>query len=142
MSPKLDLTGIPEIRDTVVLGSYDKLAKDVYFSLEGDLVKQVNRMLWSSLGFLPPPAPQNQTSGWIQHRKTAKELRQAVADARPEGNDRFRPDPQEISFTEQLGYLARAPAGACRRVSDTKSPFTQPEAVNKHLKIGLKRWIS
>src|SRR3982750_2918444 len=52
MSPKLDLTGIPEIRDTVVLGSYDKLAKDVYFSLEGDLVKQVNRMLWSSLGFL------------------------------------------------------------------------------------------
>jgi hypothetical protein len=58
---------------------------DVYFCLEGGLVKPVNRMLWSSLSFLPLPAPQNQTSSWIKHLKTAKELRQAVADALPEG---------------------------------------------------------
>jgi hypothetical protein len=105
-------------------------------------MKQVNRMPLSSLSILPLPAPQNQTSDGTKHMKTAKELRRAVADALPEGNDRFRPNPQGISFAELLDHLARAPAGACGCVSDIKSPFTQPEATDKHLKIGLKRWIS
>jgi hypothetical protein len=105
-------------------------------------MKQVNRMLLSSLSFLPLPAQQNQTSDGTKHMKTAKELRRAVADALPEGNYRFRPNPQGISIAELLDHLARTPAGACGRVSDTKSPFTQPEATAKHLKIGLQRWIS
>jgi hypothetical protein len=105
-------------------------------------VKQVNRMLLSSLSFLPLPAQQNQIGDWIKYRRNAEDLRRAVADALPEGNDRFRPNPQEISFAEPLGHLARAPAGACGRVSDTKSPFTQPEARDKHLNLGLKRCIS
>lgn len=88
-------------------------------------------LLFVASGFISVQAQQNQTNDWIKHLRTAKELTLAVAEAMPDENYSFRPNPEEMSFGEQLDHLSRAQAGACARVTDAKSPVTKPETMDK-----------
>jgi uncharacterized damage-inducible protein DinB len=49
----------------------------------------------------------------------------------PEEAYSLKPNPEEMSFAEQLDHLARAQAGACARVTDTKSPVAKPATMDK-----------
>ena len=51
---------------------------------------------------LPLQAQQNQTSDWIKHLKSANDVTLAVAQAMPEEAYSFKPNPEEMSFAEQL----------------------------------------
>ena len=87
--------------------------------------------LFIATSVVPLQAQQNQTGDWIKHLKTAKDLTLAVAEAMPGEDYGFKPNPEEMSFAEQLDHLARAQAGACARVTDTKNPVAKPETMDK-----------
>ena len=88
-------------------------------------------VLFIATSVVPLQAQQNQTGDWIKHLKTAKDLTLAVAEAMPGEDYGFKPNPEEMSFAEQLDHLARAQAGACARVTDSKNPVAKPEMMDK-----------
>jgi uncharacterized damage-inducible protein DinB len=88
-------------------------------------------LVFGASSFLPLQAQQNQTGDWIKHLTTAKELTLAVARAMPDESYGFKPNPEEMSFAEQLDHLSRAQAGACGRVTDITSPVAKPETLDK-----------
>ena len=61
-----------------------------------------------SLCLVPLQAQQSQIDNWIKDATTAKELTLAAANAMPAEHYSFKPNPEEMSFGEQLDHLARA----------------------------------
>jgi len=68
---------------------------------------------------------------FVKHWKTARELTVAVADAMPAENYDFKPNPEEMSFGEQVAHIAQANYAYCSRMSNGKSPFAKPEKFDK-----------
>ena len=66
-----------------------------------------------------------------KHWATARDLTLAVADAMPAENYTFKPNPEEMSFGEQMVHIAGANFSYCSRISGAKSPFTKPEKSDK-----------
>jgi uncharacterized damage-inducible protein DinB len=60
------------------------------------------------------------------HWATARTLAIAVADAMPADQYAFKPNPDEMSFGEQITHIAQANYGYCAFIADAKSPYTEP----------------
>ena len=67
--------------------------------------------------------PNATVESFSKHWATAKDLTLAVAAAMPAENYDFKPNPEEMSFGEQMMHIAQANYGYCAYASDTKSPF-------------------
>lgn len=70
-----------------------------------------------------PGAPNATVESFSKHWTTAKDLALAVAAAMPAENYDFKPNPEEMSFGEQMMHIAQANYGYCAYASDAKSPF-------------------
>jgi len=68
---------------------------------------------------------------FLKHWSTAKDLTIAVADAMPADVYNFKPNPEEMSFGEQMVHIANANYNYCTRLTGGKSPFQKPETINK-----------
>jgi uncharacterized damage-inducible protein DinB len=75
--------------------------------------------------------PSKYSAEFVKHWKTARELTLAVADAMPAENYDFKPNPEEMSFGEQMAHIAQANDSYCARMSGGKSPFVKPEKFDK-----------
>jgi uncharacterized damage-inducible protein DinB len=60
------------------------------------------------------------------HWGTAKTLAIAVADAMPADQYAFKPNPDEMSFGEQIVHIAQSNYGYCAFIADAKSPYAEP----------------
>ncbi len=72
-----------------------------------------------------------------KHWKTARELTLAVADAMPAENYDFKPNPEEMSFGEQIAHIAGGNYSYCSRMTNSKSPYTKPEKTDKETAMKL-----
>jgi len=75
--------------------------------------------------------PSKYSAEFVKHWKIARELTLAVADAMPAENYDFKPNPEEMSFGEQIAHIAQANGAYCSRMSTGKSPFVKPEKYDK-----------
>lgn len=75
--------------------------------------------------------------GFLKHWSTAKELTLAVADAMPAVGYSFKPNPDEMSFGEQMVHIANANYNYCTRITGGKSPFKKPETIDKSTAVKL-----
>jgi uncharacterized damage-inducible protein DinB len=75
-------------------------------------------------------APAVSSSAFVKsfesHWSTARTLAIAVADAMPADQYAFKPNPDEMSFGEQITHIAQANYGYCAFIADAKSPYTEP----------------
>jgi uncharacterized damage-inducible protein DinB len=100
-------------------------------------VKHIIRLALASL-FIAPifaadagGAPTKFQEEFLKHWSTAKDLTTAVAEAMPAGDYSFKPNPEEMSFGEQIEHIAGANYSYCSRLSGSKSPFKKPESADK-----------
>jgi uncharacterized damage-inducible protein DinB len=63
---------------------------------------------------------------FVKHWATAKELAVAVAQAMPEADYGFKPNPDEMSFGEQMVHITESSYFYCSFLQDQKSPFPEP----------------
>src|SRR5260370_42518494 len=75
--------------------------------------------------------PSKYSGEFAKHWKTARELTLAVADAMPAGNYDFKPNPEEMSFGEQIAHIAQANGSYCSRMSNGKSPIAKQQKYHK-----------
>jgi len=75
--------------------------------------------------------PSKYSAEFVKHWKTARELTLAVADAMPAENYDFKPNPEEMSFGEQIAHIAQANDSYCSRMGNGKSPFVKPDGYAK-----------
>jgi uncharacterized damage-inducible protein DinB len=68
---------------------------------------------------------------FLKHWSTAKDLTIAVADAMPADGYSFKPNPEEMTFGEQIVHIANANYNYCTRLTDAKSPFQKPATIDK-----------
>lgn len=77
------------------------------------------------------PAPSKFQDEFLKHWSNAKELTIAVAEAMPADDYNFKPNPEEMSFGEQIEHIAGANFNYCSRLTGGKSPFKKPESADK-----------
>ena len=69
---------------------------------------------------------------FAKHWQNAKELTLLVADAMPAANYDFKPNPEEMSFGEQIAHIAQGNYAYCARMAAAKaSPFAKPANFDK-----------
>jgi uncharacterized damage-inducible protein DinB len=66
-----------------------------------------------------------------KHWSNAKELTLAIAEAMPANEYAFKPDPEEMSFGEQIAHIAAGNYSYCAALGKTKSPFAKPANYDK-----------
>ena len=76
-------------------------------------------------------------SEFAKHWVTAKELTVAVAETMPEADYGFKPNPEEMSFGEQIVHIGAANYSYCSRAAGAKSPFVKPEKNDKATAIKI-----
>jgi uncharacterized damage-inducible protein DinB len=77
-------------------------------------------------------APTKYQQEFLKHWSTAKALATAVAEAMPAGDYGFKPNPDEMSFGEQIVHIANANYNYCStRLTGAKSPFQKPATIDK-----------
>lgn len=69
-----------------------------------------------------PGAPNAFLDTFAKHWATAKGLGVAIAEAMPAESYDFKPNPEEMSFGEQMMHVASANFGYCAALTDAKSP--------------------
>src|SRR6266436_10431065 len=74
--------------------------------------------------------PSKYSAEFVKHWKTARELTLAVADAMPAENYDFKPNPEEMSFGEQIAHIGQANYAYCGRMSKATPP-AKPEKFDK-----------
>ena len=74
---------------------------------------------------------------FAKHWLIAKDLTIAVADAMPAADYAFKPNPEEMSFGEQMVHIAGANYSYCSRLSGAKSPFAKPEKSDQPTAVKL-----
>jgi len=76
--------------------------------------------------------PSKYAAEFAKHWNNAKDLTLAVAEAMPAENYTFKPNPEEMSFGEQIAHIAQANYGYCARMAAAKSsPFAKPANFDK-----------
>ncbi len=68
---------------------------------------------------------------FAKHWVSAKELTIAVAETMPEADYSFKPNPEEMSFGEQIVHIGAANYSYCSRAAGTKSPYAKPDKNDK-----------
>ena len=64
---------------------------------------------------------------FAKHWTIAKDLTVAVANTMPAESYDFKPNPEEMSFGEQMVHIAGGNYAYCARLTGGKSPFAKPE---------------
>src|SRR5258706_15795431 len=72
-----------------------------------------------------------------KHWVSAKELTVAVAETMPDAGYGFKPNPEEMSFGEQIVHIGLANYAYCSRVAGEKSPFVKPDKEDKATAIKI-----
>ena len=70
-------------------------------------------------------------SEFAKHWVTAKELTIAVAQTMPDADYSFKPNPDEMSFGEQIVHIGGGNYAYCSRAAGGKSPYVKPEKSDK-----------
>jgi uncharacterized damage-inducible protein DinB len=80
-----------------------------------------------------PKAASKYGAEFAKHWSTARDLTLAVAEAMPAENYDFKPNPEEMSFGEQIVHIGQANYSYCTRMTGAtaKSPFVKPEKIDK-----------
>jgi uncharacterized damage-inducible protein DinB len=68
---------------------------------------------------------------FLKHWTTARELTTSVAQAMPPDAYDFKPNPEEMTFGEQILHIAGGNYSYCSRISGAKSPYTKPDKADK-----------
>ena len=68
---------------------------------------------------------------FVKHWNTAKELTLAVAEAMPAESYDFKPNPEEMSFGEQIVHIGAGNYSYCSRMAGAKSPYAKPATIDK-----------
>lgn len=68
---------------------------------------------------------------FLKHWTTARTLTNAVAQAMPPDGYDFKPNPEEMSFGEQILHIAGANYSYCSRIAGGKSPYIKPDRTDK-----------
>lgn len=89
--------------------------------------------LWLlALGIAPLVAEDNPVMNKIaSHWKTSKEFTIAVANQMPAENYSFKPNPEQMSFGEQMAHIAGANAYFYSLITGDKPPFDKPANFEK-----------
>lgn len=81
---------------------------------------------------LPTFAQENKVIAMLsKHWTASKELTLAVADAMPESGYNFKPNPEEMTFGEQMAHIAVAQAAYVSRAAGDKNPFAMVKGADK-----------
>lgn len=67
----------------------------------------------------------------VKHWKVSKAYTIAVANQMPDDSYGFKPNPEQMTFAEQLAHLAGANAFFLSRATDTKPPIGKPASMDK-----------
>jgi uncharacterized damage-inducible protein DinB len=67
---------------------------------------------------------------FAKHWAVAKTLTLAVANAMPAADYGFKPNPEEMSFGEQMVHIGAANFSYCSRLKGEKSPYVKPETAD------------
>jgi uncharacterized damage-inducible protein DinB len=78
-----------------------------------------------------PKSSSKYGADFLKHWKNARDLTVAVAEAMPAENYDFKPNPEEMSFGEQIVHIGQANYSYCARMTGGKSPFVKPEKIDK-----------
>jgi uncharacterized damage-inducible protein DinB len=77
-------------------------------------------------------APPKFAAEFAKHWSNAKDLTLAVAEAMPAENYAFKPNPEEMSFGEQVAHIAQGNYSYCSRIAAAgASPFAKPADYEK-----------
>jgi len=76
-------------------------------------------------------SPSKYGAEFVKHWQIAKDLTLAVADAMPEADYGFKPNPEEMSFGEQIAHIGAANYSYCARAGGGKSPYAKPDKIDK-----------
>ena len=68
---------------------------------------------------------------FLKHWTIARELTIAVAQAMPPDGYDLKPNPEEMSFGEQIVHIAEANYAYCSRISGAKPPYKKPDNADK-----------
>ena len=76
-------------------------------------------------------------SEYAKHWMAAKTLTVAVADTMPDADYGFKPNPEEMSFGEQIVHIGAGNYNYCARATGAKSPFVKPDKIDKATAIKI-----
>lgn len=74
---------------------------------------------------------------FLKHWTTARDLTLAIAKAMPPDSYNFKPNPEEMSFGEQIVHIAAANYSYCSRLAGSKSPFQKPDKIDQDTAVQL-----
>jgi uncharacterized damage-inducible protein DinB len=89
--------------------------------------------------FLASPAvlASGETQALASHWKTSKQYTLDIANQMPAEDYSFKPNPEEMSFGEQMAHIAQANAYFLSLLSDGKSPIDKPASYDKATVLAL-----
>ena len=76
-----------------------------------------------------PVSPSRFVADFLKHWDNAKELTIAVARAMPAADYGFKPNPDEMTFGEQMLHIAESTEGYCAFLGEKKPDFHAPDPV-------------
>ena len=87
---------------------------------------------------LPTFAQENKVVSMLaKHWKSSKALTLAVADAMPESGYNSKPNPEEMTFGEQMAHIAAGQASYVARATGDKSPIAMAKGADKATAVKL-----
>ncbi len=81
--------------------------------------------------------PPKFSEAFLKHWATAKDLAIAVAKAMPAADYSFKPNPEEMSFGEQMVHIAAANYSYCSRIEGVKSTYQKPDKSDQDTAVQL-----
>jgi uncharacterized damage-inducible protein DinB len=77
------------------------------------------------------PAGENIVPKLVQHWKTSKAYTLTIARQMPESDYNFKPNPDQMTFKEQLMHIAGMNEYFMSRINGNKAPLTKPAKLDK-----------
>lgn len=93
----------------------------------------MKRLLAALIAFAIPAlcADDAMVSKLVKHWQTSKAYTLAIADQMPEDGYASKPNPDEMTFAEQLAHIAQANGFFVSKIAGTTSPIAKPEKLDK-----------
>ena len=101
------------------------------------MIRTMAGLLAGAALILPAMAQEGVNDTLAQHWKTSKKYVLALAEQMPAGDYSFKPNPDEMSFGQQLAHIATANAYFLSTVSGQKDPISKPANYDKATVIKL-----
>ncbi len=105
-----------------------------------NMTSRVKLLIPAALAFLlaaPTVVASSETQALANHWKTSKQYTLDIANQMPAEDYNFKPNPEEMSFGEQMAHLAQANAYFLSLLSGGKSPIDKPASYDKATVLAL-----